>query len=146
MYDPESAIGGHQPLLFDEMSALYSNYTVIGSKIKVTFWKDENSIADPDPTYASLILSADGTPPSNAIDLREQPSVAYTTMIAPQRAYKMSKTFSAKKHFGKNHKNIVGETDLMGTPGTDPSEQAYFIFTLTAVSYTHLTLPTICSV
>lgn len=113
------------------MSALYDNYTVIGSKIKVTMWKDEQATSDNDPTYTSLILSSNGTPPANAIDIREQPNVAYTTMIAPQRAYKLTKTFSAKKHFGKSHKNIVGEADLMGTPGTDPTEGAFFVFSAT---------------
>lgn len=35
LYDPDSTGAGHQPMSFDQWSALYSNYTVHGSKIEM---------------------------------------------------------------------------------------------------------------
>ena len=37
LYDPYLALGGGQPLYFDQLSAIYNHYTVMRSRIKVTF-------------------------------------------------------------------------------------------------------------
>lgn len=36
LFDPRDAIGGHQPLMYDQMAALYNHYAVTKSRIKVT--------------------------------------------------------------------------------------------------------------
>lgn len=43
MYDPEQAIGGHQPMGYDQYSALYSSYSVLSSSILVELWPQDNS-------------------------------------------------------------------------------------------------------
>lgn len=35
LFDPEVALGGHQPLYFDQYSAIYAHYRVMASKIKI---------------------------------------------------------------------------------------------------------------
>lgn len=37
LYDPEHALGGHQPLYFDDMMRIYQNYYVFASRIEVVF-------------------------------------------------------------------------------------------------------------
>lgn len=37
LFDPEFAVGGHQPRGFDEMMEVYGKYTVMGSKVSATF-------------------------------------------------------------------------------------------------------------
>ena len=36
LYDPYLSVGGTQPLYFDQLAAIYSHYTVMKSRIKVT--------------------------------------------------------------------------------------------------------------
>lgn len=38
LYDPEVAVGGHQPRMFDQMCLFYQSYLVLGSKISITFF------------------------------------------------------------------------------------------------------------
>lgn len=127
MYDPEYALGGTQPLMFDQMTAHYDHYTVVGSKIKVRLWTDGTSVADTDPILCYLSLD-DGalTPSVNLIKAREQPGGSYATSNQIGKVTTLSKGFSAKKMFGKAHSNIVGESELRGSVSADPSEGAYF--------------------
>lgn len=37
MFDPRYSIGGHQPLFFDQYSAMYKSYIVYGMKYKISF-------------------------------------------------------------------------------------------------------------
>lgn len=37
VYDPYHPVGGHQPLAFDQLSALYNKYYVHGSRIEINF-------------------------------------------------------------------------------------------------------------
>jgi len=43
LYDPNITGTGHQPAYFDQMTPIYNNYTVIMSRIKVTFWADDTN-------------------------------------------------------------------------------------------------------
>jgi len=36
-YDPEVALGGHQPRGFDQFTDVYNTFTVLGSKISVSW-------------------------------------------------------------------------------------------------------------
>lgn len=46
LFDPQQAGGTHQPLGFDQMTALFNIYTVIGCKIKAEFVNASNDTAD----------------------------------------------------------------------------------------------------
>jgi len=113
------------------MGLIYDHFTVIGSKIRIKLWTDAGEQGgDRDPKHIALqLLDSNATPSANAFNLREQPGTAYTTMIANSQPYSVTKTFSAKKFFGKNRSNIVGDTELRGSIAADPSEKAYFTLT-----------------
>jgi len=49
LYDPDFAVGGHQPKYYDQLKVFYSNYHVLGSKITVT-QINENGGAQPGST------------------------------------------------------------------------------------------------
>ncbi len=125
MYDPEVALGGHQPMMFDQLSAMYDHYTVVGAKIKVKCWVDANQNSDTDPIAVSLQLADSPQAPLSAYTVREQPNTAYTTLIQNGTPYTLTKGFSAKKFFGK--KIVVGEAELRGTINANPSEGAFFV-------------------
>lgn len=138
LFDPEYATGAtqHQPLLFDQMAALYDHYSVTSATISITFWSAAvNSTATMDDFAVSLQLKDDPTSPMSAYTVREQPNVATTTLIAPQRKHTLKKHFSAKKFFGKTV--VVGESEFVGSVASNPTELAYFILSCTDMGAVH---------
>jgi len=132
MYDPEDALGGHQPLLFDELSARFNHYTVLGAKISIRFYKDEKTNDDMDPTYLTIqCQDAPHQHPTirtgqNLVEYREMPGVKWATMYKNQQMVTLSSTYSASKFHGKSKHNIAGEAELRGDIAHNPTERACF--------------------
>lgn len=120
LYDPEVAVGGHQPMYYDQLTALYNHWTVVKSRLKssvvgisgiggtclVTQFVDDDS---------SIVT---GTP-----GIRERPG-------ARTRQYTTSQTdkggvsyFNAQAAFGGN---VIDNTELSGDVSNDPVEQQVF--------------------
>ena len=130
MYDPEVAFGGHQPLLFDQMSAHFQHFTVLGSKIHIRVFKDAAITWDPDPVDLCLALQSTDSSVTDAFAEREQPGTSYGTLTHGQApTVILNKGFSAKKFFGKKHPGA--ESELRGSDSADPSELAYYILSAT---------------
>ena len=136
LYDPEHSVGAtqHQPLLFDQMAALYDHYAVSSAYITCKVFSDaESSTNSIDPVAIALQLKDDPTAPNSAFTIREQPNTSYTTLIAPHRFVTLKKGFSAKSFFGKKAVDDV----LQGTVSTNPDEGAYFILSVTDMGVAH---------
>lgn len=125
LYDPNITGTGHQPLYFDQMSALYNHYTVIGAKISC---KITSATATVGPQQCVLLQTDDttytgtGTPDG----IGEQ-SLGVQTILplgATRNAY-LSRKWSAKKTFGGS---VLGNDNLQGTSASNPVEQSYFMF------------------
>lgn len=58
IWDPEVAAGGHQPMGFDQMAALYNRYIVLGAKVRVTFYDNASTHSVPAVVGA---CTSDGT-------------------------------------------------------------------------------------
>ncbi len=122
MFDPEFALGGHQPLYFDQMSALYNHYHVVVSNIHVRVQALSGS------ALANLYIDDDATPNGTGTTLRERPG-AKTWLVAQDTIDHGRKCFwSAQQTFGGN---AIDNDELKGTGSNDPSEQSFFIFQLT---------------
>lgn len=59
LFDPEIALGGHQPNPFDQLMAFYKKSTVIGSKITVTPMRSVGG-AGGTPLQFGIVTSSDG--------------------------------------------------------------------------------------
>lgn len=131
LYTPVS--GGHQPYYFDEMSALYNNYTVLGSKITIKCSK-YNSAADV-PLAVTVYVDDDGTPPSSGLyltTLMEQGK--HVSMIAADDGLaRLRCMWSARKTFPGPR----SRTDISGTPSSNPAQQQYFILAANTVDETN---------
>lgn len=119
LYDPNLALGGHQPLYFDQLMAIYGNYRVTKSQIKlynVTDFASPSTIRlaiceDNDQTTSATILS----------DIAERPGA-------------VTKTFpntSAAAGVPLVYKYVADETtshavDNFGTSGNNPTQQHNF--------------------
>jgi len=127
MYDPDLTGGGHQPMYFDQMSALYNHYVVIGSKIRVTVPSSDND-------YMIGVYNNDDTAlvVSSWTALNEQ-SLATSKMVPTKATYPtiVQNKWSAKKYFGGS---IMSNTDLQGTPTSNPTEATIYNVFMQSVS------------
>lgn len=123
MHDPEVALGGHQPYGYDQVSAFFYHYTVLGCKLTVTC-ASNNSI--PIILYvgksAQSIINA-----TTAEELLEQGGYQYRLLQSQGSGGSkttITSTMSMKKFFGV--KNIAGIEPYRATIGSNPVEAAYF--------------------
>lgn len=126
LYDPEQAVGGHQPLGFDQfVGTLYDHFTVLGSKITVDF-------VSADSTYlggarCGINVTDDASGVVTTFDtVVEQGGCAHgiLTNMHGQGRLRLTKTFSTKKFF--NRADVKDCSELRGNAAASPTEQAYF--------------------
>lgn len=132
LFDPNFSGSGHQPMGFDNIMPFYNHYTVIGSKIKVTF-QSFDTVAST-PTVVGILLNGEQTPSLPSWDnLAEQGNLTYSIMsplgsaattFTPANMTSLTKGYSAHRYFGR--RGIITEDDFRGTASTNPVEQAYF--------------------
>lgn len=120
MYDPTVAVGGHQPMGFDQMMALYHHFTVIGSKITVKFMGDNSN-----DFLCGIWLSSDSTTTNNhQVAMERQRSHYKLVQKNSEATQTIVNRFSAKKFF--SCKAIIGESQYKGNSSSDPTEQALY--------------------
>lgn len=124
IFDPDYVVGGSQPRGTDELLALYNHYTVVGSKITVTFANHDTS----QPVICGIQVSTDAASTNPIRDFMEQGNIKYCVLSADSGAGNNVKTLteyaSVKKEFGL--KNIMDNHNLRGDAGSNPSEELYF--------------------
>ncbi len=127
MYDPQDAVGGHQPRGFDQNMVSYERFTVIGSKLKLTYMPD--AAAGAVPGYFGAYVTDTNTPEFTAgTDLMESKKnlqkVRYAGHGVDGNKVAATSYFSFKKFFGT--KKGLDNADYQGTSGSDPDDRAYF--------------------
>jgi len=124
MYDTDITYTGHQPMYFDQMSALYDHYHVIGSKIKV---KVTPAAENQMPVVFGCYKNDDSTvTPTTLNALMEQTEATHKVISLNAGAPAVfSKKWSAKKTFGGS---ILGNPSLQGTASANPTETTVYTF------------------
>lgn len=123
LYDPNYTGTGHQPMLYDQMIALYNHWVVIGAKIKVKVSHSGNT------NYAAncgVYINDDTTvTPGSLASMVEQGQCSSYKMIPPQsnETFTFNCKWSPKKVFGGS---ILGNPNLQGAAATGPAESSYF--------------------
>jgi len=131
LYDPDITNVGHQPMYFDQFAALYNHYVVIGSKCTVKFVPSSVTSA---PCYVGLMLNDDTvTATADITAVMENSQGKAVKLIAAGQSNQsvISKSFSAKKIFGPG---LMANTELQGTPASNPAEQTYYDIVVQATS------------
>jgi len=125
MFDPDVSGSGHQPLYFDQLTAIYNHYTVLTSTIVIR-WRSRGSSAS---VVAGVFINDDSTvTPSNAVFRLEQSSAVYKTIGYQQsEEVVVTKKWSAKQAFGPS---AISDPNLQGTSSANPSEQQMFTITM----------------
>ena len=126
LYDPEVAIGGHQPRGFDQYMAMYDHYTVTKATAKVYF--DNNAEQS---GLLGVIHVRDGAVPLTApIDVMEYGMKSVTTLMAANSgsggSVMKSTTLAVDIAKFLGVKDILDAKELSGTATSDPSEEVNF--------------------
>lgn len=122
-YDPDFTGIGHQPMAFDQYMALYSRYTVVGSKISITASpQDDTSLNS--SALVGVYKSTDPGFPSPISTLIESDKCTYRIIQLSDTSRPISVKYSTKKSQGV--KNIMDNIELSGTQTTNPRVEDYF--------------------
>lgn len=122
-YDPRYATGGHQPYGYDQWTALFNHYVVVGSRITVKF----RPTADTPNQIAGITLLPDTTIPYTVYTtfIESNPSSKYVMLNDSERFQKLTCNFSAKRFF--NCSNVKDRVATIGAGvASNPTDQAYF--------------------
>lgn len=123
LYDPESTGVGHQPYGYDQWMQFYNHFTVVGSKIKVTFVPE---VATANGNNICTIHVADDTSVTTNLTLLMERTGTVWGLAANMygRPCTLTKKFSTKKFFNKS--NVRDCEELKGSITAGPSDQAHY--------------------
>jgi len=124
LFDPNRTASGHQPMGFDQWSALYNQYYVTSARIKIKLLADQANTA---PCIVGIYLT-DGTstPYTSASEFIEAKKGVYKMFAhSGSREVNLSYPFNAKKYFDVN--DIKDNTKLQAPITASPAEEAFFV-------------------
>jgi len=129
IYDPNVSGVGHQPMYFDQMTALYDAYCVIGSKIEIKVLP--GSSTQTASAVGVFINNDTSTSASTFVGANENSLSHYKYLcIGNNEPKTLTHTWSAKKYFGKSP---LANSELQGTSTTNPLEQSFYTIYLQAL-------------
>lgn len=126
LFDPDPRVGGHQPLYFDQMMALYNHYTVIGAKLTLRVSGGGNTNPG---IYGVLFINDDTTTTPTSITGQSEQVGAKTIQMGwnSNETKTMRIGWSLKKAFGKTS---ISQSQFKGTAAANPTEQQFFNFSM----------------
>lgn len=112
-YDPDFSSTGHQPMFWDQLTAVYGRYVVLGAKIKATFSPIVNTTATTQPSGPMIIgimADQDTTTPT-----------VVSTLLESSRS---KTTFLNNALGGNNVKTLTATYSPALSLGVDKEDQA----------------------
>lgn len=129
LFDPFTTGGGHKPMQFTQLSQLYNNYTVLRSKISVSFTPqavgDATGVSQV-PLVCGVYIEDNSTiTPVTTAAVTEQSTATWFLMpwTSGYPAETISRKWDAKSVFGGD---IRDNDDLGGSTTANPALQQYF--------------------
>lgn len=128
-FDPEVAVGGHQPMGFDQYMAMYDHFKVKSSKINVTaVGGDTNAV---DSVILSINLDDDATANVVMASMIEQGLTSWAVIASgTNKPTTVSKTFNSADFFSSKKYSA----ELVGNDAADPVEEALFNVSVAALN------------
>lgn len=120
LFDPRFAIGGHQPMGFDQLMAIYSKYTVVGAKL--SFWVTVGTQTFNNGYFGINIRDPAASAVTTTESSVESQYSTFSTFGYLQNTKKVVMNFDGPKYFNSN--DIVDDDTLSGTLTTDPTRVA----------------------
>lgn len=128
LYDPNFTGTGHQPYGFDQIIQFYNHFQVLGAKVTFKVYPGTNA----PPFVMGVRLDDTNSLTTTNVDyLMEQPrnkrKLIGTGNNTTDKNTQITHTFSGSKFFRVAPTAFKGNRAYMGTSGSSPSEEAYFI-------------------
>jgi len=132
MYDPEVAVGGHQPYGFDQLMAQYEQFTVYKAKITAEMVQ---VTTNSDQVWQLMVYSTTGVAAAafaagSINGLRELPIISRTLMPTTGQyqggARSATVYCDCAKMFGRKPSDLYGLEKYSGSDAADPTDQLYF--------------------
>lgn len=123
LYDPNITGVGHQPMGFDQMMLFYEHYTVLKSKITVSFYNNSNT----DSVVVGVLIAPDANIETVFSKLNEN-GMLTKKWLTPSTGTdpKVSFTLIANMSKINGKKDVSSEDDFRGDVSSNPPEQTYF--------------------
>lgn len=130
MYDPDYSGTGHQPMGFDELSARYDHFQVLGSRITVKHTPVSGTHVN--PAHIGVLLTDTPVVTSNITTVSQLLEQRLNGRHMPMglvgapstRAMdRVSHSFSSKRFFGPR---ALGVSKYQGSPTSSPTEDVMF--------------------
>lgn len=121
MFDPNITGSGHQPLYFDQLTAIYDHYTVLRSFIRIRITAGTNAV----PYIIGLYVDDDTSTALSPDEAFEQNTASFVPVNGGDTTPNITlvKAWDASKYFGPNP---LANDNLQGTSAANPTEQSYF--------------------
>ena len=127
IFDPDVTSAGHQPLYHDQFAAIYNHYTVVGSKITVTFTNTVSGAGSINGAVAcGLVVGDDATFSSTFQTLCEQNKALHGTLpgfAGSAKTLTFTQTYGAVEDEGIDP--YAGSSLVRTAMGANPTE-VYF--------------------
>lgn len=128
MWDPNISGTGHQYMGFDQIMAMYAHYTVIGSRIKVTFINKTGDGTADEPIFVGIGLSRIASDTWSSLEQFEEQTGTKMTLINSVQKDGNSRYLTANlnpaKYLGIS--KPMSEDTLKGTTSANPAESLYY--------------------
>lgn len=121
LFDPNSSGTGHQPLGFDQWTAMYQRYVVLASKIKATLYTSDTETVD---VIGGVAVFDTQTIASSTEKYMEQPMSSWT--IIPAGAGADTKNVYAAFDVKTFNGRLALDDVLQGNASSDPGRQWYY--------------------
>jgi hypothetical protein len=127
LYDPDLTSTGHQPMGYDQLTALYNQWVVTRCRVMV------NGIMLSDPAYtagsagilAMYGVANDSSVPTTPSQLIENHQPSYSTVSGFQNYARLSRVFDLPRMFGLTQTQYTADDTFYGQISANPSKNAY---------------------
>lgn len=120
LYDPLYAVGGHQPMGFDQYMTMYGKFTVLGSKIDLRWTSNSTS-----PITVAVRPTNSATVATYLYEAIERPRTKYQ-QVSGYECRHTSAYMSTARILGEKKNAIVSEDNFSGTAAASPVNQWYW--------------------
>lgn len=124
MFDPNATGVGHQPMYFDQLSAMYNHFTVLKSKITLQVSLLSTSAAE--IGVCGIYIEDDSSVVATSFVIANEQETSVFGQVNNQfnQPTRFTKTWDAVQAFGPNP---LANDNLQGSASADPTEQQTFV-------------------
>lgn len=121
LYDPYAAAGGHQPLYFDQYTAMYNRYTVYGMAFDIEVSTDQSTNG---PLFVTLTPSTTASSPTTLMIARERGGNRECNVSHGYKG-RLRTYVSCAKLFGITNRQLTYDDQYSALYNADPARMVY---------------------